>query len=50
MGSSVTEIQTNPYILACLNQIQQYSLFIIYAMWPMFNKMADYVLSEPRTN
>ena len=41
MGISVTEIQTNLHIWACRNQIQQYSPFIIYAMWQMFNKMAE---------
>ena len=50
MGISVTEIQTNLHIWACCNQIQQYSLFVIYAMWLMFDKMADAVPSEPRTN
>ena len=39
MGISVTEIQTNLYIWACCNQmIQQYSPFMIFAMWLMFNK------------
>jgi len=47
---SVTEIQTNLHIWACCNRIQQYSPFVIYAMWLMFNKMADDVPSEPRTN
>ena len=41
MGSLVTEIQTNLHIWACCNQIQQYSPFMIYAMWLMFNKMAE---------
>ena len=50
MGISVTEIQTNLHIWGCCNQIQQYSPLIIYAMWLMFNKMADDVPSEPRTN
>ena len=50
MGISVTEIQTILHIWACCNQIQQYSPFIIYTMWLMFNKMADDVPSEPRTN
>ena len=50
MGISVTEIQTNLHIWACCNQIQQYSPFKIYAMWPMFNKMADDVpLSHAQT-
>ena len=50
MGISVTEIQTNLHIWACSNQIQQYSPFIIYTMWLMFNKMADDLPSEPHTN
>ena len=41
MGISVTEIQTNFQIWACCNQIQQYSRFIIYAMWLMFNQKAE---------
>ena len=41
MGISVTEIQANLHIWACCNQILQYSPFIIYAMWQMFNKMAE---------
>ena len=36
--------------MGLFNQIQQYSPFIIYAMWLMFNKMADDGPSEPRTN
>ena len=49
MGISVTKIQTNLHIWTCCNQIQQYSPFIIYAVWLMFNKIADDVPSEPRT-
>ena len=41
MGISVTEIQTNLHIWACCNQIQQYSPFTIYAMWLIFNKVAE---------
>ena len=37
----MSNIQTNLHIRACCYQIQQYSLFIMYAMWLMFNKMAD---------
>ena len=50
MGISVTEIQSNLQIWACCNQIQQYSPFVIYAMWLMFDKKADAVPSEPRIN
>ena len=50
MCISVTEIQTNLHIWACCNQIQQYSPYIIYAIWLMFNKTADDLPSEPRTN
>ena len=41
MGILVAEIQTNLHIWACCNQIQQYFPFIIYAMWLMFNKVAE---------
>ena len=41
MGILVAEIQTNLYIWTCCNQIQPYSPFIIYAMWPIFNKVAE---------
>ena len=46
----MSNIQTNLHIRACCYQIQQYSPFImnamwlmlvIYVMWLMFNKMAD---------
>ena len=37
----MTEIQTNLHIWGRCNQIQQYFPFIIYAMWLMFNKMAE---------
>ena len=47
---SVTEIQTNLHIWTRCNRIQQYSPFVIYAMRLMFNKMADDVPSEQRTN
>ena len=50
MGISVTEIETNLHIWAFCNQIQQYSSFIIYAMWLMFNKMADDEPFKPRTS
>ena len=50
MGFSVTAIRTNLHMWTCCNQIQQYSPFIIYAMWLMFNKKADHVNSEPHTN
>ena len=39
MGILVAEIQTNLHIWACCNQ--QYSPFIIYVMWLMFNKVAE---------
>ena len=50
MGISVTEIQTNLHIWACCKQIQLYSPFLIYAMWLMFNKMAEDVPFKPRPN
>ena len=37
----MTEIQTNLHVWACCDQIQQHYPFIIYAMWLMFNKMAE---------
>ena len=43
------KIQTNLHIWACCNPAI-YSIYIIYAMWLMSNKMADNVRSEPRTN
>ena len=41
MDILVAEIQTNLRIWTCCNQIQQYSPFIIYAMWVIFNRVAE---------
>ena len=46
----MTEIQTNLHIWACCNQIQQYSPFMINAMWLIFHKTADDVPSFLPTN
>ena len=41
MGILGAEIQTNLQIWAFCNRIQQYSSFIIYAVWLMYNKVAE---------
>ena len=51
MGISVTEIQTNLHIWPVVIKFSKILIYNNnYAIWLMFNQMADDIPSEPRTN